>query len=192
MKRKLIWILIAFGVWSLLQWYTLGGWIRDAEITKHLGQFMKIPCIQVDPIDPLRGTYLHLYPQPAQFEFEDSMAYQAGDVVWINYTCAEDNTCVFHSIQPIHHTPSSPNAIRCTIQYIYRSYKDSTGLPDKFIGTINYPFTRFYINEGIAPTLAEKYNTALRDTSTTVYAGVYVRNGSVSLDGIWLGDKKLE
>ncbi len=186
------WYLLAFFSLCIFQWYMLSSWIYTAESIKTKGTFMKIPCMQVDPIDPLRGTYLSINPHPTQFEFEDSLTYLPGDEIWVNYECVESNTCTFLSVQPIKETPSEKKTIRCKVQNVYRPYKDSTHVQDKFIAIISYPFTRYYIHQGVAPDLAEKYNMALRDTRVKVYAGIYVHEGKVALEGVWLGDKKLQ
>ena len=55
MKSGWKWILFTGVV--LFQWYMLGSWIYREERTISSGVFIKIPCQQVDPKDPFRGTY---------------------------------------------------------------------------------------------------------------------------------------
>ncbi len=186
------WYLLSFLILCLGQWYILGGWIIDSEKTAAQGTFIKIPCMQVDPIDPFRGTYLQIHPQPAQFEFEDSVMYLAGDEIWVHYACLENNVCTFQFVSKNQTSSDHLQAILCKVTYVYRSHQDSSNLPGKFIGTIQYPFTRYYVQENAAIKLTEQYNAALRDTSLKVYAGLYVLGGKVHLEGLWVGDQKLE
>ena len=69
------WPLILFVLGSIFQWYILSGWISRSEQVISKGIYAKIPCRQVDPIDPFRGAYLTVNPDPAVFEFDDSLQY---------------------------------------------------------------------------------------------------------------------
>ena len=62
------WPLILFVLGSIFQWYILSGWISRSEQVISKGIYAKIPCRQVDPIDPFRGAYLTVNPDPAVFE----------------------------------------------------------------------------------------------------------------------------
>jgi hypothetical protein len=158
-----------------------------SESVKSHGTYLKIPCTQIDPVDPFRGTYLNIRPTPGTFNFKDSAQYINGQDIWVNYTCDTQGICNYVSIQPAYETPQSTTYIKAKVIGIYPSYVETDSIKSYF-GSIEYPFHKYYINEKAAPVLAEKYNKALGDTATHVYAGVYVYNGETVLDGIWLGD----
>lgn len=179
------WILFAGSI--LFQWYILASWIYREEQTIAQGIFIRIPCQQLDPKDPFRGTYLHVNPIPAQFEFEDSALYRADQSIWINYTQESGNQYRFHSVQPGTDQPQMPIYIQARIGYIYPVYPDSV-----YSASIIYPFSNLFVNEKAAPQLVERYNKALSDTTTKVYAGMYVLRGKASLEGLWIGDQRLE
>lgn len=184
-KSTWIWIVFVFGI--LFQWYTLGSWVYKEEKTIKQGLFIKIPCRQLDPKDPFRGTYLNINPTPGQVEFEDSALYQAQQSIWINYIQEDQEIYRFHSIQPITETPMMPVYIQAKVKYVYPLYTDSI-----YSATIEYPFSNLYINEKDAPRLLDQYNQAMTDTTQIVYAGLFVLSGKAALDGLWIGNKKLE
>ena len=184
-KEALKWVILIGLI--LFQWYILGSWIYREEQTMLSGQFIKIPCQQVDPKDPFRGTYLQINPIPAQFEFTDSLQYSTNQFIWINYEPDSADIYRFHSVQPDSETPLLPVYIRARIQYIYPLHPDSL-----FTAGIEYPFTHLYVNEKAAPQLVEQYNKALSDTTVSVYAGVYVLKGKTALAGLWVNNLKLE
>lgn len=187
MKTNRYWIFSLFILTCLAQWYILGRWMSVSESVKSHGTYLKIPCTQIDPVDPFRGTYLNIRPTPGTFNFKDSAQYINGQDIWINYTCDTQGICNYVSIQPAYETPQSTTYIKAKVIGIYPSYVETDSIKSYF-GSIEYPFHKYYINEKAAPVLAEKYNKALGDTATHVYAGVYVYNGETVLDGIWLGD----
>lgn len=179
------WIVLLGSV--ILQWYILGSWIYREENTLRSGVFIKIPCQQLDPKDPFRGTYLRINPIPAQIEFEDSLLYATNQYIWVNYEHVTGDVYRFYSIQPYSEKPDLPVHIRARIKYIYPVYPDSL-----YSATIEYPFSNLYVNEKAAPQMVEKYNQALSDTTIIVYAGLHVLRGNAALNGLWIGDDKLE
>lgn len=185
MKSGWTWILMTGLV--LFQWYMLGSWIYREERTISNGIFIKIPCRQVDPRDPFRGTYLNINPIPAQFEFTDSLRFAGGQEVWVNYQMESGDVYKFYSVQPVSEKPEMPVYIQSRIKFTYPLYPDSV-----YQATLEYPFSNLYVNEKAAPDLLEQYNKALSDTTIIVYAGLHVLNGKASLEGLWIGDRRLE
>ena len=189
MNRSIL--IILFIAVCLCQLALTGKWVYDAESVKSFGTFAKIPCVQIDPIDPLRGSYLLIHPIPNQIYFEDSSQYSPKDEVWINYKLTrEEDVYEYHSAQPLHEVPTEAVYVKAMIQYIYPS-DASLVHHHQFTATIEYPFSKYFINEKLAPSIAEKYNRALTDTSTKVFCGVFIKNGTVLLDGLWIGKEKL-
>ena len=185
------WPLILFVLGSIFQWYILSGWISRSEQVISKGIYAKIPCRQVDPIDPFRGAYLTVNPDPAVFEFDDSLQYMQGQEIWVNYSCYTDDVCSYYSIQQIDQSPEMPVHLRCKISSVYPYRKDDAS-HSSFTGTIEYPISRFYFNEKLSDDITDRYNKALRDTAQKVLAGIYVtEDGRAILEGIWLGDTRL-
>jgi len=181
------WKWIGFICLGIFQWYILGSWIYREEKIISKGVFIKIPCRQMDPKDPFRGTYLSINPIPAQFEFEDSLQYVPNQPIWINYFQDDGEIYGFHSVQPVTEPPKMPIYIQSRIKYVYPVQADSL-----YTAIIEYPFSNLYINEKAAPHLTEEYNKALSDTTKKVYAGLFVLNGRASLEGLWIDNQKLE
>ncbi|MEO5581558.1 MAG: GDYXXLXY domain-containing protein [Saprospiraceae bacterium] len=191
MNRKQYIILTLFILTCIVQWYVLAGWMSASEQTRKNGVYIKIPCTQIDPVDPFRGTFLNINPSPGQFQFKDSLAYKNGQDIWINYTCDDSNRCTFYSVQPASEVPAESVYIRCKVESIYPTFLEKDSILG-YSGRIIYPFTKYYVNEKEAAALNEKYNQAVIDTSRRVYAGMYVYKGEVVLDGIWVGNESLK
>lgn len=191
MKYNRYIILTLFALTCVAQWYVLTRWMSKSEYTRSHGTYIKIPCTQVDPIDPFRGTYLNINPTLGQIQFFDSARFTNGQDIWMNYTCDDSSRCQYQTAQPVYETPAESTYIRCQIQSIYPSFNEGDTIKN-YSGHIIYPFTKYYINEKAAPALAEKYNKAVADTSVRVYAGMYVFNGDAVLDAIWIGNEKLQ
>ncbi|MEP7268899.1 MAG: GDYXXLXY domain-containing protein [Saprospiraceae bacterium] len=189
MTRKSILVLLFIAL-VVFQLYTLLQWINKAETTRKEGVYLKIPCHQVDPIDPFRGTYLNINVDPSFIESPDSLLFSESQDVWINYTCDNSNNCAYLSIQPGTETPLTQKAIKCSITKVYH-YLNEKGQTISQV-YIQYPFSKYYINENKALIISQKYNQALVDSTIHVYAGVFVSNGNAVLDAIWLGNEKLE
>ena len=180
-------IITAFVLLCLLQWILPVRWILQEEKTRTEGIFVKIPCRPFDPADPFRGTFLNIQPLPVEFNYEDSSRFENHQEVWVNYIPDSAEIYRFHSVQPLSEAPAQPVHFKGTIRY---TYPIQTGA--LFAAVLDYPFSRYFINEKEAPRLVAKYNQALSDTSQTVYAGLFVLDGKASLDGIWIGSEKLE
>lgn len=184
------WPLLVFILGCIFQWYIISGWISGSEQVIRKGIYAKIPCRQVDPIDPFRGAYLIVNPDPAAFEFDDSLQYREGQDIWVNYSCQPDDRCTFLTVQPIDQSPEMPVHLRCKISSIY-AFPNGDG-KSSFHGTIEYPISRLYFNEKWSDDFTERYNHALQDTAQKVMAGIYVgEDGRAILEGIWLGDIRL-
>lgn len=176
-----------FALLCMLQWAMPVSWILQEENTRTQGIFVKIPCRQFDPADPFRGTFLNIQPLPLEFNFEDSSLYQKQQEVWVNYIPDSGEIYRFHSVQPLYEDPAQAVHLKAYIRYTYAMQQGNL-----YTAVLDYPFSKFFINEKEAPRLAEKYNQALADTTKTVYAGLYVLDGNAALDGIWIGAEKLE
>lgn len=176
-----------FALLCIFQWAMPVSWILQEENTRTKGIFVKIPCRQFDPADPFRGTFLNIQPLPVEFNFEDSSRFEKQQQIWVNYIPDSGEIYRFHSVQPLSEVPAQPIHLKAYIRYTYAVQQGAL-----YTAVLDYPFSKYFINEKEAPRLAEKYNEALADTTKTVYAGLYILDGNAALDGLWIGAEKLE
>ncbi len=179
---KFLFIILCLG-----QWLLIGKWIVDAEKINTLGTFVKIPCVQVDPIDPLRGTYLTIRPEPNQIFFDDRSKYKSLDEIWINYRQVKEDDYSFDFAQPTNENPKNLVYIKAKVQSVYPA--DSLQ-HSKYFATIEFPIYKYYVNEAEAPSIADKYNKALNDTTQKVYFGAFVLKGQVRVSSLWVGGQQ--
>jgi len=154
---------------ALLQLAVPGWMIYEQEQTLRLGKEYKFQTEPVDPYDLFRGRYVALrfkaeqVDQGAQKMGNDEFPY--GTKV---YVAVKTNTEGFAEVERVSRTPlSGDNVFQATIQYCNR---------------LNFPFSRYYMEESRAPQAEDAYRTAnRRNSKQQTWAVVRVWNGNAAL-----------
>lgn len=165
---------ILFGLAALAQWLVPLTGIMQHEQTLAKGTLVKLKCSEPDPYDPLRGRFLAVRPEQREISVPTGSKLQRGMWVYASLTTGTDGLAsISHlSIEP----PSSGDFIRLRSGYMNN---DKT--------QIEWPFSRFYLNEKLAPEADRWFAENIR-SANGIIAEVRVLNGravlaDLSLDG---------
>jgi len=153
--------LIGFPIWMIVQ----------ENNTFNEGDAYKFKCAPLDPNDPFRGKYITLRFE--NIEFQDSIyKYRGGPV----YGYVDVNDTGYAYISSLDSIPNQSEP--------YIKLEKTSG----FKGSIRYrlPFDRLYMNENKAQAAEDLYRNALRDTTQSVYAKVYIAGDRFLLDDVYV------
>ncbi len=158
---------IIFGLAALAQWLVPLAGIMQHELTLAKGTLIKLKCSAPDPYDPLRGRFLAVRPQQREISVPAGAKLQRGMLVYASLTTGTDGLAsVTHlSIEP----PQSGDFIRLKSSYVHNEKTQ-----------IHWPFSRFYINEKLAPEADHWFAENIRSTKGII-AEVRVLNGRAVL-----------
>ena len=158
---------IIFGLAAFAQWLVPLTGIMQHEQTLAKGTLIKLKCSAPDPYDPLRGRYLAVRPEQREVSEPAELKLQRGQWVYATLTTGTDGlTRVTHlSIEP----PQSGDFIRLKSGYVNNEKPQ-----------IEWPFSRFYLNEKLAPEADRWFAENIRSTKGII-AEVRVLNGRAVL-----------
>ncbi len=185
MQNKTI-LSLAFGLMVLMQWFVPSKMIWDREDILINGNEYLLECQPIDPNDPFRGKYITLGFKEDRIKIPDDVEYNSGE--WI-YTKLENDDRGFAKIQSIsREEPEEMKGIlKASAGWAIGDKEDN----DRTL-SIKYPFDRFYMEESKAKPAEDLYRKSARDTSTTTYAVVMIKDGvgvikDVMIDGVSIG-----
>jgi uncharacterized membrane-anchored protein len=170
-------VFIVFAIVALLQLAVPAKMILDKENILTLGTPYKFRTAPIDPSDPFRGKYITLDFSATSFETPNDSSWQTGDAVYVHLGKDAEG---FARIKDLTRQPPADGNIdyvKARIRYVY----------DERV-TIEYPFTRFYMEETRAPEAEMVYRSSRIDTAQVVYALVNVRNGEAALQDVKVND----
>lgn len=177
--NKSIYIILLFIVF-ILQLFVPAQMVYQQEDALDSGTAYKFKTRPIDPSDPFRGKYIVLNYELNSFETNENS--------WNNY---RGNVFVYLK------TDADGFA---AVKTVSKAQLDSDG--DYFIAesrysygskvNFNIPFNRFYMNENKAYDAEVLAQKAQRDTTTTCYGLVYVKDGAAVLDNVYINNKTIQ
>lgn len=179
MKNKYALLLIFLFV-AFLQLLVPANMIFQKNKTVNMGTLYKFRVKPVDPADPFRGRYVDLSFEQDTFNTEKAIDFNFQSVIYVEIKKGIDSFAVVKniSLKPFDHTN---DFITARVAYVN----------DNRIH-IQYPFTRFYMEEDKAPKAEEYANKMLRDSTYNGFAEVYVYKGDAVLQDVKIADKTLK
>lgn len=183
MKYKpLIWAL--FFALIILQWFfSLSSIGHNENVLKH-GNLHKLRLAPVDPRDVLRGEYI-------QLAFKDDTAATDSAAVDNSYT----GTLYLLTFQKDSLGFSVPHKVYSKVPNGSDFLKVEVYPFDKKSGSVNYPFTKWYLQEGEGPDAEARYRKALTDSDaidSAAYALVKVYYGHAVLEDVVINGQSLK
>jgi uncharacterized membrane-anchored protein len=173
-------ILILFVLLCFIQLAVPSKMIFDKEQVLTTGHEYRFRTEPVDPYDPFRGKYVTLSFDAQRCTITDDIEWGRGETVYVELTT---DSAGFAIIRKLHkHEPSE------NVDYVSAKIGYSFGREI----TIDYPFTRFYMEENKAPVAEQQYNSANRSMEKKVYAVVYVDKGESALKDVMIDGVSLQ
>jgi len=167
--KRIVWI--SFILLVCAQWYVPFHILRGKEQILKKGEVFAFACAPVDPSDPFRGKYIDLNFRNLFFEDPERRDWSYGEKVYL--LLERDPQTGEALIQSGSRTP--PAGEQDYLEAKVHTWDQVVGEPARVY--IEYPFERFYLEEGKAGPAEEMYREYTRSDSTTAYALVSILNG---------------
>ena len=171
------WVLGAFVVVCLVQLGVPASMIISRENILKEGKEFKFVTEPVDPTDPFRGKYITLNYRDVVFETDTSLEWARGETTYVRLREDEEGFARIAGLSKSAPAGDVP-FLKATIRYT-----NLTGKNTQLI-TVAYPFDRLYMEETLAPAAELAYAEAARDTVSTTWALVRVKNGDAVLEDV--------
>ena len=158
----------AFILMVLFQLYVPVKMIFNNEAVIAEGKEFKFRTAPIDPNDPFRGKYITLAYEANSFNVPDASGWEQGDNIFVSLV---EDSAGFAKIQSVYKEKpvNDEKYVAASIGYVVDDTLSWV--------SINYPFTRFYMEESKAESAGEAYREAARDTTQVTYALVSIKNG---------------
>ena len=172
MKTK--YTLLLFALVAIAQAFVPLKMIYDSEKIQHEGTVYKFRTQPIDPTDPFRGKYITL-----KFDAEEL---PTNDTTWVSreqvFVYIENDSAGFAKVRQLsrEEIANGGDYFMAEINYYY-DY-------DKTV-RINFPFNRYYMEEGKAAEAESTYNRHSRKGNTkTAYAIVAINEGYTAITDV--------
>lgn len=164
---------------ALLQLYVPASMILERESILKNGKQYKFKAAPVDPNDPFRGKYITLQYDARIAKVNDKLNWQneGEEPVFVIIDIDKDGYAKIDTI--LKEKPSgTKDYIKAKVDYV--SY-------DSLV-YIDYPFSRYYMEEQKAPRAEKLYIQSTRDTSHKTYSLVCIKNGEAVLKDVLIDE----
>ncbi len=169
-------LLFGFVAMVLVQWYVPVSMIFSKEKVLSEGTVYRFKAAPVDPNDPFRGKYLTLNFADNRVKVDSAETWNEGEKVLVQLGLDEESYA--YPLALYREAPDElTDLLQARISYIVRGQN-----PMEVV--LEYPFERYYLEEGKAPAAEKAYFEALRDTLHSSYASVKVLQGDAVLEDL--------
>lgn len=180
--------IIAFLLLAEAQLFVPAKMIWDKEHVLAEGEEFLFKTAPIDPYDPFRGKYITLSYEADEFLIEDSETedWYDGQEVYVLLVKDEDGFAKIWDVKSTEEVPEGDNPyVTASIRYVQgkKVYDQSNVFrPSKLV--IDYPFTRFYMDEDKAYDAEVLARVSRRDSLKNVYAVVAVKEGDAVINDV--------
>ncbi len=173
-------LILAFVLVAFAQLLVPAKMIWDRERILLTGTEYKFKTAPVDPHDLFRGKYITLNYVESDFQIDNAIDWEPGEVVYVSLTKDRDG---FARIKEV-----SKKALNDKGEFIKAKVRFVTGGAVNRV-IIDYPFDRYYMEESKAYEAELAYTETQLDTTKNTYALVSISHGEavlkdVLIDGI--------
>jgi uncharacterized membrane-anchored protein len=179
-------VITGFVLMVAAQWYAPLSMVWDSQRTVDQGVEYKFKTAPVDPSDPFRGKYITLSFEAETYHPIDTTEAAIPEQKEIYATLITDSLGYATVLQLSEDRPL-PGLDYITTE-IYYVYRDENNKP---VINLNFPFTRYYLEESKASEAERLYWNNNRDTAAVCYATVSVHEGNSTLTDVMIGEKRI-
>ncbi len=176
-------VLIVFILVSLVQLFIPAKMIFDREDVLATGKEFKFRTQPIDPNDPFRGKFVSLQFSENSILIQNQIDWLNNETVFVLLTISNDGFAKIQSVSKIKPL-ETVDFVKAKVDYIQNS--DSTWL------FIEYPFTRFYMEENKAPMAEIVYNETVLDTNISTYGLVSIKDGEAVLKDVLINETSIQ
>lgn len=165
------------------QWYVPADMVMQSTKVIANGQLMRFKCAPVDPKDPFRGNYIVLNLDSRNFPLPPNHDFLSGERVYVSF---ENDSAGFAKINAISKVKprNMREVLETKIDYISNE-------EDKQVAFLDFPFSRFYMDEFKAPVAEKMYNDAVQSDTGNTYAMVHIYYGKARISNVVVKGKLL-
>ncbi len=171
-KNKII--LLLFIIVAMVQLFVPASMIIDRENVIKNGNKFNFLTEPVDPNDPFHGKYIDLAFTETEFPLNSDTSWVPNETVFVILETDKDGFARIQSVSK-EKPQNSTDYIKARVYYVRAD--------DANTMVINYPFSRFYMQETKAQNAEDQFRKAQRNNTKSTYAIISVLNGkAVILD----------
>ena len=171
------WILLAAILAGACHLAIPSGMIIEQEHVLKKGTAYKFQTAPVDPVDIFRGRYVQLNFDAAIFQAQRTYGFTRGQRIYATLTTNKNGFATVADLYP------SPPAQKDSIAVTFVIARQDRRI------VLHLPFSRYYMNEALAPKAEQAYATLSRTGRRDAYAFVRVLDGRGVLEELYLADK---
>lgn len=179
-------ILSAFILLVLAQWFVPGEMVFEKSKILSNGRPLKFRTEPVDPYDQFRGKYVYLKFKEAtvtrRIDTSNNKINFNGDI----YVSFKEDKDGFALVDSFSNKPFSRN-----MPYVKANVFPSLESDTLESWNIDYPFEKFYMEEAKAMPAEKLYRERNMDSTSNVYALVYVLDGKAAIKDVFVNDTSL-
>jgi uncharacterized membrane-anchored protein len=176
---KKIYLVVVFALVAVAQLYVPATLIIKSEFILKNGSKYLFRTAPIDPSDAFRGKYVQLAFDIDSLVVGDKSEYNYNHSQYAHITV---DSLGFAKLLGLNESkPSSGDFIKVKISYIANNAVH-----------FNYPFERFYLEEGLAAKAEELYRKNNIRGKQDSYAVVRVKSGTAVIEDLWIGGKPIK
>jgi uncharacterized membrane-anchored protein len=172
----------AFILMVILQLYVPVRMISRKESILANGKEFRFRTAPIDPTDPFRGKYITLSFNAISTKVFNAEEWNQGDPIFVMLGEDEKGFAKINSITRERPTDNE-DYVKASIDYIIADTLSYI--------TVDYPFSRFYMDEFKARNAQNAYGEAAMDTNQVAYAIVSIKNGDAVIRDVMINDKPI-
>lgn len=161
---------------AIVQLYVPAAMIIEREHVLTDGRIYKFKTAPVDPNDPFRGKYIELNYAANNFRMQQKNNWERNETVYVLISNSADGFAKIDTL--LKEQPAGGDFIKAKVNYI--SF-------DSLL-YVDYPFNKYYMEEGKAPAAEKVYTEYRRDTTHKTYALVSVKDGDAVLKDVMIDE----
>ncbi len=176
-------ILPAFIIIVLIQLFVPAKMIWDKESIWYTGTEYKFKTAPVDPTDPFRGKYIVLNYKENSVAVGEKDKWISGEDIYVSLTSDNKGFVKIKSVSK-EKPAKDQEFVKAQVGFV-------SGSSPKTL-RINYPFTRFYMEESKAYDAELAYRRTFRDTSKITYALIGIKDGEAVLKDVFINEMPIK
>jgi uncharacterized membrane-anchored protein len=165
----------------VIQWIVPGQMIWQKEMILHKGTSYKFRTAPIDPVDPFIGRYIILNFREQSYTMPAGEKVNEDEPVFVTFKPDASGFAVIDKVSA--KAPERRDYLKMMVRV---EEKDKR----QFV-TINYPFTRFYMEESKAPEAEIMYGAEIVDSLSRVYVDVSLYKGDAAIKNVYINDSTI-
>ena len=168
----------------IIQWLVPLNMIRVRDNVLKEGKLFRFETQPIDPSMPFTGKYVHLNFKISEYKTISKDSLKAGQEIFV---LLENDAAGFAKVAGITRTQPSVNTnfVKAACGYVYK-------IGDTLVTSIDFPFTRFYMDEYKAPAAETEYHAANLDSTKKAFALISLLNGEAVIKDVMIDDRSLK